>query len=185
MTYLCAGFIYKSPRLSCECAERMDGIRGRSAAPPIFPLAFATLREAIILTTESREQPFHTRLTGSAVRYNGNYELPTCCQACWVHSQNVHRLREKAGQESAPPHPPSQHTTSEEAQQRIFEMLNMENYHLRFSFFFLNSRIHFRMTSPSCLMLAPQCKNFLFHRSSDNDLNIFGWRHWDVIANIF
>lgn len=55
-----------------------------------------------------------------------------------------------------------------------FEMLNMENCHLRFSFFFLSSRIHFRMTSPSCLMLAPQRKNFLFHRSSDNDLNIFG-----------
>lgn len=53
----------------------------------------------------------------SAVIDDGSYELPTCCRVCWVRSQNEHRLREKAGREPAPPHPPFQYTASEEEQQ--------------------------------------------------------------------
>lgn len=114
MTYLCARFIYKSPRLPGECAEGTDGIGGRSAAPPVFPLAFGAVREAVVLATESRQQPF---LAASAAIYHGNDQLPTCCRACWGRSQNARRLREKAGWEPAPPHPPSQHAIPEEGEQ--------------------------------------------------------------------
>lgn len=58
MNYLCVGFIYKSPRLSRERIERVDGVRWRAAAPPVVPLAFPTLHEAVVLTTESRDKTF-------------------------------------------------------------------------------------------------------------------------------
>lgn len=161
MFYLCAGFIYKSPRLSREGAERMDGICGRSAAPSIFPPAVATLREAVILAAKSRDRPFHTRLTGCAGICDGIYELPTCCLVCRARSQNVHRLREKAGREPAPRHLPSQHTTSE--QQQHISHVNYGKPPSKVCLLFaLTCRIHFRMKSPTCLVLAPQCKNFFF-----------------------
>lgn len=115
MKYLCAGFIYKGPRLSRESINCLDRVRGRTPAPPFFPLAFPTLQEAVILTTESRDKCFHTHLTGSVVLKND--KLQTCFQVCLLHSQNAHRLHEKAGPEPAQLRPPSQHAISEEEQQ--------------------------------------------------------------------
>lgn len=95
MTYLYAGFIYKSPRLSSKRAKRMDKIRGRSAASPVFPFAFATLREAVVLATGSRDQAFHTcSTTGFTVicdqKWQASHLLPgvlgtfsKCASAPW------------------------------------------------------------------------------------------------------
>lgn len=123
MKYLCAGFIYKGPRLSREGIDCLDRVRGRTPAPPFFPLAFPTLQEAVILTTKSRDKCFHTHLNDSVPK---NDKLQTCFQVCLLHSQNAHQLHEKAGPEPAPLHPPSQHATSEEEQQSHVRRVNWE-----------------------------------------------------------
>lgn len=150
---MCAGFIYKSPRLSRECAERMDGIRGRSAAPPIFPLAFATLREAVILATESRDRSFHTHTHTHASRVlllftTGitSYQ-PAARRVGDVLKMRIGSVRRLGGNQHHPTLLPSiQHLRKNN--NATFKMLNTDNHHPRFASSLGNqliSRIHFRI----------------------------------------